>query len=487
MKGIAAKIFANFPLVWVPTAEYERFSQNLAVFLSEKAPEFSVFRWDIERGLYKWIPEGSEGYWTKEKEEDDPKAPIAFGLNQRETVIILYDYDRFLSSVEIVRALLNAVSETEGSLVTFVIVSPNLSIPAELERYVSVEDFELPTESELLESLKAICEVNEIPVPEDAEKIARTGKGLTLFEFSRAVTLSVVSTGKIDKKFITAQKEELIRKNPVLELYHPENLDEIKGLERAREFIRKAVKSGIGRGVMLLGVPGTGKSLLAKTMGKELGLPVVMLNFESVFDRYVGSSEQKIREALKTIDTVAPCIVFIGEIEKGLSGLQSSGHTDGGTTARVFGSFLKWLNDRTSETYVIATSNDVSKLPPEFLRAERWDAIFFVDLPTEETLRELLDYYSEKFGLSSEQRNLSPKKLEGFSGAEIRTLCRTARILSVPLSEAVSYVKPLSKTMGEKIKELREWAKNRCVMADSRKQVEQKKAVRVKAGKGLIS
>ena len=477
---VIGKVAANYPVIWVPTVEYDRFRDALASEVEERLEGFSTYCWDVERGILEWEGDG----WRERDPNQDPLSPIQFGKSSEQAVIILLDFDKFLSSPEVLRALLNAVSETEGRLVSFVIVSPNLSaLPPELERYTTVEEFELPTEEELLSILKDICEVNELPLPENIEGIARAGRGLTLFEFSRACTLSVVETGEIKREFILSQKEQLVRKNPVLELYHPENLDEIKGLERAREFIKKMATSSLGRGVLLLGVPGTGKSLLAKSVGKELGLPVISLNFEAVFDRFVGSSEQRIREALKVIDAVAPCIVFIDEIEKGLSGLASSNSTDGGTTARVFGSFLKWLNDRESSTYVIATANDVSKLPPEFLRAERWDAIFFVDLPTERELEELLTYYCSVFGV---EKTLSPKDLSGWTGAEVKSLCRTAKALGIDLKEAKEFVKPLSATMGEKIERLREWASARCVPASKEvrpfKKEKRKVAKAVKVG-----
>lgn len=192
MRKIIGKVAANYPVIWVPTVEYDRFRDALASEVEERLEGFSTYCWDVERGISEWEGEG----WSEREPNQDPLSPIVFGKNREQAVIILLDFDKFLSSPEVLRALLNAVSETEGRLVSFVIVSPNLSaLPPELERYTTVEEFELPTEEELLSVLKDICEVNELPLPEDAEGISRAGRGLTLFEFSRACTLSVVETG----------------------------------------------------------------------------------------------------------------------------------------------------------------------------------------------------------------------------------------------------------------------------------------------------
>ena len=196
-----------------------------------------------------------------------------------------------------------------------------------------------------------------------------------------------------------------------------------------------------------MGTPGTGKSHFAKGLGKALGLPTPGLDFGRMFGSLVGESEGRIREALAVVDAFSPCILFIDEIEKGLSGIQSSGSTDGGTGSRVFGTFLTWLNDHKSRVFVVATCNDVSKMPPEFLRAERWDAIFFVDLPTERERRIILDLYQKQYHVEGEPSH----GLQGWSGAEIKSLCRIAAMMKCTLQEAERYVIPLCHSMADKI------------------------------------
>ena len=193
-------------------------------------------------------------------------------------------------------------------------------------------------------------------------------------------------------------------------------------------------------------------------------------NVSACFGSLVGQSESNIRQVLDTIKAIGPCVLLVDEIEKALSGTKSSGATDGGTTERVAREFLLFLQNRPAGVYIIATCNDISKLPPEYLRAERWDSLWFVDLPSESERVEILNLYRKKYGLTKDT-SITATSLEGWTGAEIHTLCRLATILSegtvgkVKLSEARQYVIPLSKTMGKDISALRDWAKDKCVFA----------------------
>ena len=160
------------------------------------------------------------------------------------------------------------------------------------------------------------------------------------------------------------------------------------------------------------------------------------------------------------VDSFSPCVLRIDEIEKGLSGIQSSGQTDGGTGSRVFGTFLNWLNDHKSRVFVVATCNDIQKMPPEFLRAERWDAIFFVDLPTEKEREIIFNLYQGGYKVKG-----TPPDMDGWSGAEIKSLCRIAAMMGTKIEEAKHYIMPLSQSMAEKIEELRDWARTRTIAA----------------------
>jgi SpoVK/Ycf46/Vps4 family AAA+-type ATPase len=215
--------------------------------------------------------------------------------------------------------------------------------------------------------------------------------------------------------------------------------------------------------VLLLGVPGTGKSAFAKALGQETGRPTLVLDVGALMGSLVGQTEQNVRQALKIADAMAPCILFCDEIEKALSGVGSSGQTDSGVSARLFGSLLSWLNDHTSDVYFIATCNDISKLPPEFSRAERFDAVVFLDLPGREEKDAIWRMYLQAFELNADQRLPDDTN---FTGAEIRACCRLAALLDVPIIQAAQNVVPVAVTAAESVERLRGWASGRCLSAN---------------------
>ena len=217
------------------------------------------------------------------------------------------------------------------------------------------------------------------------------------------------------------------------------------------------------RGVMLLGVPGTGKSAFSKALGAETDRPTLILDVGALMGSLVGQTEQNIRRALQIADAMAPCVMMVDEVEKALSGVASSGSTDSGVSARLFGTFLTWLNDHESDVFTVCTCNDISKLPPEFSRSERFDAIYFLDLPGTQQKRAIWRLYIELFGL--DPRQAKPVDAD-WTGAEIRSCCRLASLLDVSLVEAAQNVVPVARTAHETVERLRTWASGRCLDAD---------------------
>jgi len=213
------------------------------------------------------------------------------------------------------------------------------------------------------------------------------------------------------------------------------------------------------RGVLLLSPPGCGKSSIAKALGNETGRPTLTLDVGSLMGSLVGSTEANVRQALKIIDSMAPAVCMVDEVEKAFAGVASSGQTDSGVTARMFGQFLSWMNDRTSDVFLVATCNDISKLPPEFGRAERFESIWFVDLPGPEQRRAIWAIYVDLFDLDPEQPKPNDESL---TGAEIRACCRLAALLDVPLVQAAQNVVPVARTAHESVERLRTWAAGRC-------------------------
>ena len=259
-------------------------------------------------------------------------------------------------------------------------------------------------------------------------------------------------------------------------------LDELKKWlsKRGKAFTPEAREFGLPepRGILLLGIPGCGKSLTAKAISSMWQLPLLKLDVGKVFSSLVGSSEENVRRAIQTAESIAPSILWLDEMEKGFSGLSSSGQTDGGTTARVFGTFLTWLQEKKTPVFVVATCNSVSQLPPELLRKGRFDEIFFVDLPSKAERKEIFKIHLEK--RHRDAKNFNLEKLAdsaiGFSGSEIEEIIVSAlydafddgkEITQQYIENSVSSMIPLSKTMEDGIKQTREWAKIRAKKASS--------------------
>ena len=321
--------------------------------------------------------------------------------------------------------------------------------------------------------------------------------GLTVMEARLAFAKAIIQNRKLTEEeipMIIAEKEQIIKKSGLLEYFHPkEYLTSVGGLDNLKEWIHKrgqaysddarAFGLNIPRGVLLLGIPGCGKSLTAKAIANEWKFPLLRFDLGKVFGGIVGESERNIRYALDVAKTISPCVLWIDEIEKGLSGSQSSGRTDGGTSARVFGTFLTWMQEKKEPVFVVATANDISSLPPELLRKGRFDEIFFVDLPSAKERENIFNIHlsnkkrdAKKLGLNMAEL---VKKTEGFSGAEIEEVVNEALFNAYAagqsdlqqenLLECISATSPLSRTMAETIANLRKWAEQRARMASKEK------------------
>ena len=275
--------------------------------------------------------------------------------------------------------------------------------------------------------------------------------------------------GRVEPDVIWSLKSQTLRNSGLLGLHRSnERFDQIGGLDNLKAFSLRALRRRNAgtecrpRGVLLLSPPGCGKSAFAKSLGNETGRPTLTLDFGAMMGSLVGQSESNIRQALRIADAMSPCILFCDELEKGLSGVGNS-NGDSGVSSRVFGSFLTWLNDRSSEVFVVATCNDISRLPPELIRAERFDGVFFVDLPDKAQREAIWDIHVRAFGLDPEQ---SRPDNDGWTGAEIRSCCRLAALLDVPLTQAAANAVPVSVTAGDAVERLRKWASGRCLSAD---------------------
>lgn len=460
-------IQAGFGLLWVQTSEPDRAIRDLGseikALATAKKQAIEIAEWDCVTGF-----RDDSGI----KPMEDPLMPLKRfdGMPDR-SVLFLHNYHRCLGSLDVVQTFQNKLDAWRGKGKTVIVLSPVVDLPVEIEKLWTIIEFKLPDRPKVREVVEYIAESAKLkapPVEAELSTIVENGLGLTQGELENALSYSLIRAGKFDPKIISEMKSQMVKKSGILEYAtFAEKFDSLAGLESMKKFTLSTATHPISRGILIVGVPGCGKSHFAKALGNEIGLPVLTLDFGRIFGSFIGESEGKMRTTTQMLDAMAPCVCFIDEIEKALAGSESSGRRDSGVTSRVTGGFLTWLNDHTSRVYMVASCNDLDSLPPPFQRAERWDAIFFVDLPSEQERVGILDIYKSKYGI--EDNNIPD--MTDFSGAEIKTMCRISKMMSdvekrkVTLQEARSYVVPIAKSMQEKIEKLRRWASDRALMA----------------------
>jgi SpoVK/Ycf46/Vps4 family AAA+-type ATPase len=491
-------IRAKYPLIYILSWE-ERRIENMLVRVAARR----------EKRLYAWtVTSGVMAVDTVRPTEVDPSAQSALQVltyieHSREAAIyLLKDFHPFLGSSQlppdpaVVRKIRDLVPQLKESQKTLLFLSPVLHLPAELEKEITLVDYALPAPEELEEALDRVLRSVRTQgglrlrlAPEEREQVLRAARGLTVSEAENVFAKSVVTTRQFDPEIIVAEKRQLIRKSNVLEYYEAvEEMSYVGGManlkawlhKRRRAFTEQARAFGLPepRGLLLLGVQGCGKSLIAKAVSHMWKIPLLRLDMGRVFSELVGSSEQNIRNALRMAETVAPAILWLDEIEKGLSGLGSSSRSDAGTAARVFGSFLVWLQEKTAPVFVIATSNDITSLPPELLRKGRFDEIFFTDLPTFEERQEIFAIHLHKRHRDPERFDLVrlAQETEGFSGAEIEQAViaglydafeANRDLEEQDLLRDIAESVPLSRTMREQVTALRNWARTHARPASS--------------------
>jgi ATPase family associated with various cellular activities (AAA) len=462
-------IRACFTGIWIKTYEPDDAMAEIARLCRRNGWSFAG--WDIDRGL------GVAGHAADASTVSggtDPLAAIrslnAMASPDGTAILALRNFHRFLNSIEVVQALDSAIAAGKQFRTFVVILAPVVQLPIELEKQFVVVDHDLPGRDQLEAIACSIAsEPGELPDGEAREAVLDAAAGLTRFEAEGAYSLSLVRHGRVNPDVLWELKCQTLKKSGLLTLHRGgETFAGMGGLEPLKSFCSRALRRGGSRtarprGILLLGVPGTGKSSFARSLGNETGRPTLVLDIGALMGSLVGATEANVRQALRIVDAMAPCILFTDELEKGLSGVASSGQTDSGVSARLFGTLLTWLSDHESDVFFVGTSNDISKLPPEFSRAERLDACFFLDLPGPREKEAIWRLHMAHFGLDPGQ--CRPRDSE-WTGAEIRSCCRLAALLDIPLIEAAGNIVPVSITSGEAIEGLRRWAGGRCLSAD---------------------
>ncbi len=500
MSELEVLIRARYPIIYVITWEEQRLLSQVVRIASRLGKR--VFEWSVTTGL---VAAGTSIQSQQHRDTATPDPLVALdniSEHVEPALYVLKDFHPFIKgqNMAVIRRLREVSSTMQNTYKTIVITSPIFEMPAELEKDLTVIDFDLPGENDfaalvgrIVEEVKDNPKLNVNIDARTREQIIRALLGLTLTEAENVLAKTLVEHRCLSEKsldVIHSEKRQIIRKSGLLEYYDAEEdlrsvggLDAMKSwlLKRSVAFSDQARKYGLPapKGVLLLGVQGCGKSLMAKTLSNTWQLPLLRFDVGRVFGSLVGSSEQNVRRAIKVAESVAPVVFWIDEIDKAFRGSRGSGDaTDSGTSARVFGTFLTWLSEKSKPVFVVATANDVTMLPPELLRKGRFDEIFFVDLPVFAERREIFQIHLSK-------RNLDPASFDldavaqaaaGYSGAEIEEVVISAMFDSFyekqamttdRLLKSVRQTVPLSKTMSEDVEALRHWAEGRARSATS--------------------
>jgi len=469
---LSSLIRARYPLIYLNTYEEPRALELVQKLATQR--ETVVYIWSRTDGITRGGKTVSDTI--------DPMAALRWFDDVKEKALfILKDFHPYLKDPGVVRKLRDLSQKLKKSPKNVMLLSPVLNLPPELTKEISVVELPLPAREEIASLIER---ANSVGGPAgNVDEMINAATGLTYDEIENVLAKSLVSRGKLDKHLVQEEKKQLVKRSGLLEFVDTGGRQtSVGGLEHLKHWL-KVRKGGLSaeareiglplpKGILLVGIPGCGKSLTATTVGKEWELPLLRLDLGRIFSGLVGSSEGNIRNALATCDAVAPCILWVDEIEKGLSGTQSSGQSDGGTTSRVFGTLLTWMQEKRSPVFVVATANDISQLPPEFLRKGRFDEIFFVDLPSDDERAEIFKIQMARYGWEAKDLETEAlvQRTHGFSGAEIEQCIVSARYLAFGQNEEFSQshllgtideIVPLSKTMGDRIEGLRSWAAHR--------------------------
>lgn len=487
-------IRAKYPILYVVSWEERRVEEALSQIC--KNLKRQLFTWSVTQGMKP--PVNRAGGPIKPGGLSPELEALAQAHEAPEyTVFLLKDFHPFLKDSRVIRLLRDLAAKLRGKAQTMILLGPVLNLPVELEKDVNVIEFPLPNKidiakqlDEVLAAVKDNPQVNTTMTPEYREVLIKSAQGLTEDEIESAFARSLVENKKLDVDEILEEKKQIIRKSGLLEYYPATNkMDDVGGLELLKDWLEKRTASftdkarqfgiPVPKGVLLLGVQGCGKSLVAKAIAATWNLPMLKMDVGRIFGSLVGQSEENIRRAIKVAESVAPCVLWADELEKGFAGIGGSGVSDGGTTMRVFATFLTWMQEKTKPVFLIATANDVTALPPELLRKGRFDEIFFVDLPDQKERKQIFAIHLEKRKRDPKNFKLEElaKKTKGFSGAEIEQIIVSAlftafdagrELSQKDLLKEIEAVVPLSVMMAEEIDELRTWANLRARPAATR-------------------
>lgn len=488
-RELALLVNSTYPIIYMETWEEAR-----AVAILESVAEdlrVPFYEWAVTTGLAR--AGGAPIYNTHEPAQVLATVTTLTG----EGLFLLKDFHKYLDQDVIVRKLRDLTQEFRRAGRTIIITAPVVNIPVELEKDTARFSLSFPGEAELgqlvgatVRELMGSQHLKNSLSPGQVPALVHSLRGLTLDEARRILTQAILGNSCLNTTTIEAVQEaktQLVKDQGTIEFVKPESgLGSVGGLahlkawleKRRAAFSREAEQFGLDppKGILIFGVQGCGKSLCAKAVAREWNLALLKFDASQLLEKYIGESEKNLRKSLLVAEAVAPAVLWIDEIEKIFPHAALTSDADGGLSLRLFGTFLTWMQEKKSPVFIVATSNDISALPPELLRKGRFDEVFFVDLPDAEQRQTIFSLHLAKHQADPAAFDLPQLAAasEGFSGAEIEEAVKSALYSAfdrkVPLSSAILLEElratyPLSVTMKEKIEALRDWARERAVPA----------------------
>ncbi len=479
---------ARYPIIYISTNEEERI-EYLIKYCAKKYVIRTYYSWDFVDG-YQGNP-NDIGFAARNPLEaldliDKLTAETA-------SLFVLKDYDNFLKDFSVVRKLKNLSRSLKTQPKNIIVVSSEINIPDSLKEFVTVLEFPLPSYSEILEELnRLISSLQQEIQPDILNDIAVACQGLSLERIRRVLSKVIAKYGEIDASspdLILQEKKQIIQQTQLLEFcLTDKNISDLGGLDnfkdwlklRAKAFSQEAVNYGLPypKGLLLVGVQGTGKSVAAKIIAHEWRLPLLRLDFGRLFASLIGQSEQRVRKVIEIAEAISPCVLWVDEIDKAFAGAQSSG--DSGTTSRVLATFITWLSEKTTPVFVVATANNIEFIPPEILRKGRFDEMFFLTLPTREEREAIFQVHLKKYrpdSIENFQVPLLGQLSKDFSGAEIEQVVIEAMRLGFnenrefnneDILVSIQNLVPLARTKSKEIDQLKAWSESGNVTSASK-------------------
>jgi hypothetical protein len=488
-KRLNVSLRARVTLIVVVTPEEERVLSQIKAVCDTWDPSRQCLTWDSVEGFS--IVTGNKNFLTQSR---DPMAALDdITKSDENAVIVLKDFHEYWNNPQVKRKIRNLSQKFKYNRKTIIIITPLQRVPDEIRDDAVIIHFPPPDMEELSADLDLLLSTTGVPSTlsrQGKEKLLQASLGMTLNQARRSFSKAIVMHGSLnegDVDAIIADKKDILSQSDALEFYSltetPENVGGLAVLKewlrlRERAFTKEARDYGLPapKGIALIGIPGTGKSLTAKMIADVWHLPLLRLDVGALFGSLVGESEERTRRALSLAETIAPCILWVDEIEKAFA----FGSGDAGTSQRVFAHLLTWMQDKTAPCFVVATANNIAALPPELLRKGRFDEIFFLDLPNEEERREIFSVHLRKRKCLPVEYDISrlARVSEGYVGAEIEQTIIDAmyiafnensrRVTTDDIVLCIGNQVPLSVSQRETIAALRTWlSEGRAISASS--------------------